>query len=67
VTTFAPAALDVASSSGESNPISVHTAAASGATSAREFSPYIDMAMPADADLSAIATASSTISPSRSC
>jgi hypothetical protein len=58
VTTFAPAALDVASSSGESNPISVHTAAASGATSAREFSPYIDMAMPADADLSAIATAS---------
>jgi hypothetical protein len=58
VTTFAPAALDAAGSSGESNLISVHTAAASGATSAREFSPYIDMAMPADADLSAIATAS---------
>jgi hypothetical protein len=58
VTTFAPAALDAAGSSGESNPISVHTAAASGATSAREFSPYIDMAMPVDADLSAIATAS---------
>jgi hypothetical protein len=58
VTTFAPAALDAAGSSGESNPTSVHTAAASGATYAREFSPYIDMAMPADADLSAIATTS---------
>jgi hypothetical protein len=58
VTTFAPAALDAAGSSGESNPISVHTATASGATYAREFSPYIDMAMPVDADLSAIAAAS---------
>ncbi|HET7019491.1 MAG TPA: chitinase [Xanthobacteraceae bacterium] len=64
MTTFAPAPLDAAGSSGESNPISVDTrvaspgASGSGATSAREFSPYIDMAMPADANLSAIAAAS---------
>jgi hypothetical protein len=63
-TTFAPAALDATGSSGESDPISVDARAASpgasgsGATFAREFSPYIDMAMPADADLSAIAAAS---------
>ena len=44
MTTFAPAALDAAGSSGESNP--------------SEFSPYIDMAMPVDADLPAIAAAS---------
>jgi hypothetical protein len=62
--TFAPAALDATGSSGESDPISVDARAASpgasgsGATFAREFSPYIDMAMPADADLSAIAAAS---------
>jgi hypothetical protein len=60
VTTFAPATLDATGSSGESNPISIHTAAASGsgASYPHEFSPYIDMAMPADADLSAIAAAS---------
>jgi hypothetical protein len=64
VTTFAPAPLDAAGSSGESNPISVDTRAASlgasgsGAASAREFSPYIDMAMPVDANLAAIAAAS---------
>ena len=59
-TTFAPADLDATGSSGESTPISIHTAAASssGASYPREFSPYIDMAMPADADLSAIAAAS---------
>ena len=63
-TTFAPAALDATGSSGESDPISVDARAASpgasgsGATFAREFSPYIDMAMPTDADLSAIAAAS---------
>ena len=44
MTTFAPAALDATGSSGESNP--------------SEFSPYIDMAMPVDADLPAIAAAS---------
>jgi hypothetical protein len=60
VTTFAPADLDATGSYGESTPISVHTAAASGsgASYPREFSPYIDMAMPADANLSAIAAAS---------
>jgi Glycosyl hydrolases family 18 len=59
VTTFARAALDVAGSYGESNAISVDTAAAgSSAIAAREFSPYIDMAMAADADLSVIAAAS---------
>jgi hypothetical protein len=60
VTTFAPAALDATGSYGQSNPFSIHTAAASGsgASFAREFSPYIDMAMPADANLSAIAAAS---------
>ena len=59
MTTFAPATLDATGSSGESNPISVPTAAASGsgASYPHEFSPYIDMAMPADADLSAIAAA----------
>ena len=60
MTTFAPATLDATGSSGESTPISVPTAAASGsgASYPREFTPYIDMAMPADADLSAIAAAS---------
>jgi hypothetical protein len=60
VTTFAPATLDATGSSGESTPISTHNAAASGsgASYPHEFSPYIDMAMPADADLSAIAAAS---------
>src|SRR5262245_25817665 len=61
--TFAVAALDAAGASAESNPISVHTAPASprGPGSGgyvHEFSPYIDMAMPADADLSAISAAS---------
>src|SRR5262249_55816749 len=61
---FAVAALDAAGSSAESNPISVHTAPASpggsegGDSYAHEFSPYIDMAMPADANLSAISAAS---------
>src|SRR5437660_659368 len=61
--TFAVAALDAAGSSAESNPISVHTAPISpgvpgGGNFAHEFSPYIDMAMPQDANLSAIAAAS---------
>ena len=61
---FAVAALDVAGSSAESAPISVHTAPAappsppSGGSLSREFTPYIDMAMPQDANLSAIAAAS---------
>ena len=61
---FAVAALDAAGSSAETSPISVHTAPSSSTgpvtpgSPAREFSPYIDMAMPADANLSAIATAS---------
>ena len=63
MTTFAPAALDAAGSSSESDPTSVHTAASTGAPGrganyAREFTPYIDMAMPVDADLPAIAAAS---------
>src|SRR5256886_14478798 len=61
--TFAVAALDAAGSSAESNPISVHTAPISpgvpgGGNFAHEFSPYSDMAMPQDANLSAIAAAS---------
>jgi hypothetical protein len=61
---FAVAAIDAAGSSAESNPISVHTAPASpggsdgGDSHVHEFSPYIDMAMPADANLSAISAAS---------
>jgi hypothetical protein len=62
--TFAVAALDAAGSSAETSPISVHTSPASPGgpdgpgSYAHEFSPYIDMAMPADADLSAISAAS---------
>jgi chitodextrinase len=60
--TFSVAALDAAGASAEANPISVHTHAAPtgdpGGGLAHEFSPYIDMAMPVDADLSAIAAAS---------
>jgi chitodextrinase len=61
--TFSVAALDAAGASAEANPISVHTHAAStggppGGSLVHEFSPYIDMAMPVDADLSAIAAAS---------
>jgi chitodextrinase len=58
---FAVAALDAAGSSAETSPISVHTAAAAPGgpgNPAHEFSPYIDMAMPADANLSAISAAS---------
>jgi chitodextrinase len=60
---FSVAALDAAGASAEASPISVHTRATptsgpgdGGLT--HEFSPYIDMAMPVDADLSAIAAAS---------
>jgi chitodextrinase len=62
--TFAVAALDAAGSSAETSPISVHTAPSpptgpvTPGGGAREFSPYIDMAMPADANLSAISAAS---------
>jgi chitodextrinase len=62
--TFAVAALDAAGSSAETSPIWVHTAAASPSgpgspgSYAHEFSPYIDMAMPADANLAAISAAS---------
>jgi chitodextrinase len=61
--TFSVAALDAAGAFAEANPISVHTHAAStggpgGGSLVHEFSPYIDMAMPVDADLSAIAAAS---------
>jgi chitodextrinase len=61
---FSVAALDAAGASAASSPVSVHTHVAvpdtpGGETSlAHEFSPYIDMAMPVDADLSAIAAAS---------
>jgi chitinase len=61
---FAVAALDAAGSSAETSPISVHTAPTSPTgpvtpgSAVHEFSPYIDMAMPADANLSAIAAAS---------
>jgi chitodextrinase len=62
--TFAVAALDAAGSSAQTSPISVHTAPSSPTgpvtpgSAAHEFSPYIDMAMPADANLSAISAAS---------
>jgi chitodextrinase len=61
--TFSVAALDAAGASAEASPIAVHTPAAStggppGGSLGHEFSPYIDMAMPVDADLSAIAAAS---------
>jgi chitodextrinase len=60
--TFSVAALDTAGASAEANPISVHTHAPPtgdpGGSPVHEFSPYIDMAMPVDADLSAIAAAS---------
>jgi Fibronectin type III domain len=59
--TFAVAALDAAGTSAESSPISVHTALLSPGGSGNyvhEFSPYIDMAMPVDADLAGIAAAS---------
>jgi chitodextrinase len=62
--TFAVAALDAAGSSAETSPIAVHTSPASPGgpgspgSYAHEFSPYIDMAMPADADLFAISAAS---------
>lgn len=62
--TFAVAALDAAGSSAETSPISVHIAPSSPngpvtpGSPAHEFSPYIDMAMPADANLSAISAAS---------
>ena len=62
---FAVAALDTAGSSAESAPISVHTAPAAppapptgGGNQTREFTPYIDMAMPQDANLAAISAAS---------
>jgi chitodextrinase len=61
---FAVAALDTAGSSAESAPISVHTAPAAppapptgGGNQTREFTPYIDMAMPQDANLAAISAA----------
>lgn len=61
--TFSVAALDAAGSSAEAAPISVHTAAVvpggpGGESHAHEFSPYIDMAMPAAANLAAISAAS---------
>ena len=61
--TFSVAALDAAGASAEASPISVHTHTAwtggpPGGSPVHEFSPYIDMAMPVDADLSAIAAAS---------
>jgi chitodextrinase len=60
--TFSVAALDATGASAEANPISVHTHAPPigdpGGSPVHEFSPYIDMAMPVDADLSAIAAAS---------
>ncbi len=62
--TFAVAALDAAGSSAETSPIFVHTAPGSPTGPvipggpAHAFSPYIDMAMPADANLSAISAAS---------
>jgi hypothetical protein len=62
--TFAVAALDAAGLSAETSPISVHTLSVSpsvpgtGGNLAAEFSPYIDMAMPQDANLSAISAAS---------
>jgi chitodextrinase len=60
---FSVAALDAAGSSAEAAPISVHTAAVvpggpGGESHAHEFSPYIDMAMPAAANLAAISAAS---------
>jgi chitodextrinase len=65
---FTVTAIDAGGSSPQSNPISVHTAAApgggsgggtgGGANPAHEFSPYIDMAMSQDADLLAISHAS---------
>ena len=59
--TFAVAALDAAGASAESSPISVHTVPLSPGepgSYVHEFSPYIDMAMPVDADLAGIAAAS---------
>jgi chitodextrinase len=61
--TFSVAALDADGASAQTNPISVHTTAIPNSdpddgSYAREFSPYIDMAMAVDADLSAIAAAS---------
>ncbi|MGA8157591.1 MAG: carbohydrate-binding protein [Rhodoplanes sp.] len=66
---FSVSALDAAGSSGQSGSISVHTLALNpddpgsggsggGSTVGREFSPYIDMAIPSDADLMAISRAS---------
>src|SRR5260221_657633 len=63
--TFAVAALDAPGSSAAPAPISVHTAPAvppapptGGGNQTREFAPYIDMAMPQDANLAAISAAS---------
>lgn len=67
---FSVTAFDAAGSSAQASPISVHTLALTnpddpgsggsggGSTAEREFSPYIDMAIPADADLMAISRAS---------
>ena len=62
---FSVSAIDAAGSSAQASPIFVHTASATSGDpaageggSAREFAPYIDMAMPAAADLAAISQAS---------
>ncbi|SJZ38783.1 Glycosyl hydrolases family 18 [Enhydrobacter aerosaccus] len=59
---FSVAAIDLAGSSAQSSAITVHTAVATSTggttTIAHEFSPYIDMSMGVDADLSAISKAS---------
>ena len=57
---FTVTAMDSVGSSAQATPVSVHTTVAGGGANnlSTVFSPYIDMAMPADADLLAISHAS---------
>jgi chitinase len=57
---FTVTAMDAAGSSAQASPVSAHTAVLppGGSGAAGMFSPYIDMAMPVDADLAAISRAS---------